>query len=124
MSLSNFAENEIADWLGANGAPSSVTNVYVKLHTGDPGEDGTANAATHTTREEASFAAASGGAVATNADVEFTPMAATESITHVSIWDHVSAGNCLGSGALAASQNVNTGGLLRIPSGDLVITIT
>jgi hypothetical protein len=29
------------------------TNVYVKLHTGDPGEDATSNAATETTRKEA-----------------------------------------------------------------------
>ena len=58
MSLSNFAENEIADWIAGNGAPSAVTTCYVQLHTGDPGEDGTANVSAETTRVAASFGAA------------------------------------------------------------------
>lgn len=125
MSLSNFAENEIADWLCANGAPSAVSNVYVKLHIGDPGEDGTGNAASHTTRVEASFSAASGGAIANDADVEFTPLAADETISYASGWDHPTAGNCLWiSNVFADPQAVNAGGLFRIPAGDLDITIT
>jgi hypothetical protein len=124
MSLSNFAENEIADWLCANGAPSTVTAVFVKLHIGDPGEDGTGNPAAHTTREEASFSAASGGAITNDADIEFTPLAADETISYVSGWDAATNGNCLWiSNEMADPQAVNAGGLLRIPAGDLDITI-
>lgn len=124
MGLSNYAENEIADWIGGNGATPAIANVYLKLHIGDPGEDCTANAAAHTTREEFTTAAASGGVVSNEADIEFTPMAADETITHVSVWDHVSAGNPLIYGALADPQDVNAGGLFRIPAGDLDLTIT
>lgn len=125
MSLSNFAENEIADWLGGNGAPSAVTNVYVKLHLGDPGEDCTANAAAHTTRIEATFGAAAGdGVVSNDADIEFPSLTAQETISHASLWDAATAGNALASGALGTAQDVNVDGLLRIPTGDLTITIT
>lgn len=122
--LSNYAENEIADWIAGNGAPGTVTSVFVKLHVGDPGEDGTGNPATHTTRVEASFGAASGGAVSNDADIEFDSLSAQETITHVSLWDASTGGNCLAYGALGTPQDVNVGGLLRIPAGDLDITIT
>lgn len=122
--LSNFAENEIADWIGGNGAPSTISNVYVKLHIGAPGEDGTANAAAHTTRVEATFGAASGGVVSNDADIEFTSLTAQETISHASGWDASTAGNCLWTGALGTPQDVNVGGTLRIPTGDLDITIT
>lgn len=122
--LSNYAETEIADWLGGNGAPGTVSAVYVKLHTGDPGEAGTGNAATHTTRIAASFGAASGGVVATDADVEFTSLTAQETISHVSLWDAETDGNCLAYGALDTGQDVNVGGTLTIATGDLDITIT
>lgn len=122
--LSNYAENEIADWLGANGAPGSVSNVYVKLHIGAPGEDGTANAAAHTTRVEATFGVASGGVVSNDADIEFTSLTAQETISHVSGWDNSTAGNCLWHGSLGTAQDVNVGGSLTIAAGDLDITIT
>lgn len=103
MSASDFAENEIADWLGGNGAPSAVTNVFVKLHIGDPGEAGTGNPAAETTREEATFGAASGGVVSLDAPpVSWVAVSTTETYSHISLWDNVSAGNCLGSGALTA----------------------
>lgn len=122
--FTNYAENEIADWVGGNGAPGAVTNVFVKLHIGDPGEDATGNPAAHTTRVEASFGVAAGGVVTNDAVIEFTPMAADETISHVSIWDASTAGNPLMYGPLADPQVVNAGGLLRIPIGDLTLTVT
>jgi hypothetical protein len=123
MSLSNFAETEIANWIGANGAPSAVTNVYLKLHIGDPGEDCTGNPAAHTTREEFTTAVTATDTVSNEADTEFTPMAADEEISHVSVWDDLAAGNPLIYGALADPQVVNAGGLFRIPAGDLDLTL-
>jgi hypothetical protein len=124
VSLSNFAENEIADWLAANGAPSAVANVYVKLHTGDPGEDGTGNPAGETDRMEATFGAASGGVATSDADITWTAVSTTEQYQYVSLWDNASAGNCLGSGALTAPVSVTANDNFTIPAGDLTITIT
>lgn len=122
MSASDFAENEIADWLGANGAPSTVTNVYVKLHIGDPGEAGTSNAAGETTRQEATFNAASGGVVALTATVSWTNVSTSETYSHVSLWDNSTAGNCLGSGAMTAPVAVVAGNDFDLTA--LTITVT
>lgn len=119
MSLSNYLENE---WLktlrgGASGtnftAPSAV---YVKLHTGDPGEDGTSNAAGNTTRQAATFAAPSSGSMAISADVTWTSVNTAETYSHVSLWDASSGGNCLGAGSLSASKTVAVGDTFTLPS--------
>lgn len=123
MSLSNFLEDKLLD-LAFNGtAYSGQSTVYVKLHLGDPGEAGTNNAATHTTRAAVTFGASSGGVVTSDSAASFTNVAATETYTHVSVWDHVSAGNCMGSGALLAPQSVSAGDNYSIPSGQLTVAI-
>ena len=118
---SDYGENEIADYLGANGAPGAVANVYLKLHTGAPGEAGTANAATETTRQEATFDAASGGAIALTATVTWTDVSTTETITHVSAWDNSTAGNNLFWAALASSVDLTAGDDLEITA--LTVTV-
>lgn len=124
MSLSNWAENEIADWAAGNGQPTAITEVWVKLHIGDPGEDCTGNPAAHTTRVEATFSAASGGIAVNDADIEFEDMEDNEEITHASVWDDETAGNPIAYDAVVDPQNVEEGGSLTIPAGDLRILIT
>ena len=112
MTLSNYLENAIGNALRGGGAGTSYTApaaIYAKLHTGDPGEAGTSNAATETTRQEAQFGAASGGVISLSNTPTWTNVAATETISHISIWDNSTAGNCLGSGALTASKALTAG---------------
>jgi hypothetical protein len=90
--------------------------VYVKLHTGDAGEDGTSNAASETTRKVAAWATASSGAIATSATIEWTNVAATETYSHWSLWDAVTSGNCLWTGALSSSAAVTAGDTFQITS--------
>jgi len=126
MSISNYAENKLLDALvnaSTTGGGLPTADPWVKLHIGDPGEDGTANAATETTRKQASFAAASGGSASTNADVSWTNVAATETYSHVSMWDASTAGNCLGTGALTVSKAVNVGDTFTIASGSLTVSL-
>jgi hypothetical protein len=120
--MSNYLENELLDHVFNNATAPAVTNVYVKLHVGDPGEDCTGNAATETDRIEATFGNAASGAVANDADIEWTGLAATETISHISLWDHATAGNPLVYGALTTPQDVNAGGDFTIATGDLDIT--
>ena len=112
MSISNYAENKLLDTLRAQSF--SVSNVYVKLHTGDPGEDGTSNAATETTREEVTFSAASSGSMAASATVEWTNVSTTETYSHFSLWDNSTAGNCLWTGSLSSSASVTAGDTFQI----------
>lgn len=97
---------------------------YVKLHTGDPGAAGTSNAAGNTTRQAATFAAASAGANATNADINWTNVGTAETYSHVSFWTASSAGTFLGSAALTASKTVAIGDNFQIPSGSLTMSLT
>lgn len=123
MSLSDWAENAVLDALFNNTSLAVAAN-YVKLHTGDPGEDGTANAAGHTTRVAVSFGPAASGAVSNDAAVSFTSLTAAETITHISIWSASTGGNCLGSGALSVAKTVAIGDTLTFPTGDIDITLS
>jgi hypothetical protein len=127
MSISNYLENAWANSIRGGGNGTSYTapaNVYVKLHTGDPGEDGTGNAAGNTTRDEVTFGAASDGVITSSALVEWTNVSTTETYSHISLWDHATAGNCLAAGALSASKSVTAGDTFQLPSGQVTFTLT
>jgi hypothetical protein len=112
--LSNYGENLCAEAL--------TDSPYIKLHKGAPGEEGTANAATTTTRDQVTLGAASGGARVSTTDAEFT-MAASETITHVSAWDHATAGNCEWVATLAEAKALTSGDTLQFEAGDLSIAL-
>lgn len=114
MSISNYAENALLDTL--RNTSFAVANSYVKLHTGDPGEAGTSNAAAETTRKVVSWSAASSGSMATSATLEWTNVSTTETYSHWSLWDNSTAGNCLWTGALNASAAVTAGDTFQITS--------
>ena len=119
MSISNYGENALLDTLG--GTSFSVANTYLKLHTGDPGEDGTANAATEATRQAVTFGSASGGSLVSSATVTWTNVAATETVSHWSMWDASTGGNCLWYGALSGSASLQAGDTFQITSLTLTL---
>ena len=97
---------------------------YVKLHIGDPGAAGAGSPAGETTRKQATFSAASGGAITTSADLTWTNVSTSETYSHVSFWDAAAAGTFLGSDALNASRAVIAGDTFTIVAGDIDIDIT
>ena len=122
MSISDYAELAILNKVLRN-TDFTVTGVYVKLHTGDPGEAGTANAAGNTTRQAVTFAAASAGSCVSNSDATWTNVSTTETYSYISLWDASTAGNCLWTGALTASKAVTAGDTFTIPSGSLTVSV-
>ena len=112
-------------WLDAMGNNTSfaVTTPYLQLHVGDPGANGTSNTATETTRKSVSFAAASSGAISSDADISWPTISGSQDATHWTLWDAVSAGNFLGSGTITANA-YTAGETFTIPAGDLDITMT
>ena len=96
--------NVIIDYLRGT-APASIASLNIQLHLGDPGAAGTANPSAVTTRQVLTLAAGSGGSGVISNSPVFT-MTATEAVTHVSIWSHISAGIVLYTGALSATKNV------------------
>jgi hypothetical protein len=122
-----IAAAQLNAWLNAyarNVAYTQPAAFWVKLHLGDPGAAGTANAAANTSRQQATFAAASGGAVATSADLTWVSVSATETYSHVSFWTAATAGTFLGSDDLAAAKSVTAGDTFTIAAGQLTIAIT
>ena len=128
--FTDFAENLIMDWVFTNGAATRPTAWYVALHlnaspptdaspsTGELSGNGYA-------RQAATFSAASGGATANTADLTFGPNTTTNwgLLGYVSVWDAVSAGNCLMHGALSSTVTINVNDSLKIAAGDLDLTI-
>lgn len=103
---------------------TAPTEIWIKLHTGDPGAAGTSNAAGETTRKQASFAAASSGAITTNADLTWTNVSNTETVSHWSAWDASTAGNFICSDDLASAKALTAGDTFTIASGDLDVNVT
>lgn len=120
--ISSYLGNAWLDALG-NNTSFAVTTVYVKLHTGDPGANGTSNPATETTRKAVSFAAASSGSLASDDAVTWTNIAGSEDATHFTAWDNVSAGNFLFSGTITANP-YTAGDTFTIASGALTVSLT
>jgi len=120
--ISAYLANAWLDALG-NATSFSVTTAYVKLHVGDPGANGTSNAATETTRKSVSFAAASNGALASDADVSWTNIAGSQDATHFTAWDNETAGNFLFSGTITGNA-YTAGDTYTISSGALTVSLT
>ncbi len=105
-------------------AYSGNAAVYVKLHLGDPGADGTASPAANTTRQQVTWTSISAGAISNQAALEWTNVPNTETYTYVSLWNHATAGTFLGSDDLSSSAAMNAGDTFRIVAGDLDVTIS
>jgi hypothetical protein len=120
--LSSFLANKFLDAVG-NASAYSATNVYVKLHVGDPGSAGTSNPATETTRKIASFSAASAGVLTTDAALTWTNIAGSEDATFFSVWDNLTAGNFLFSGTISGNA-YTAGDTYVIDSGSLTASLT
>ena len=87
---------------------------WVKLHTGDPGANGTSNASAETDRKQLSFAAPSAGSMAASV-VSWTGWdVGTETLTHFSIWDAETSGNFKQSGAFSASKAPSNGDTVNL----------
>lgn len=95
----------LLNWFRLTNATAPVGS-FAKLHTADPGASGaTAAAAGSTTRVTFAFAAPSGNSIAlTGTAPVWTNAATTETLTHISVWDAITAGNFDYSIALTASQ--------------------
>lgn len=142
MSFTNLTETDILKLIlqavtWGNWAEDKVTtpwtNVYVSLHTADPGETGdqTTNEAAHTNyARQAVVRTSSGWAVSGNtgdnvAAIVFPSSGSgPETITHFGLGTAVSgAGILLGSGALTADLVVNTGIVPEFAIGDCNVTL-
>lgn len=129
MSKGNTTEADfIAFVFNATAMPSYGSNLYVSLHTADPGEGGTlaTNEADYTGYARVSVARDSGGwtcssnQASNTAEVTFPECTGgTNTITHVAVG--TVGGQILYSGALTANISVSNLITPRFPVGTLVL---
>jgi hypothetical protein len=127
MSLTNSFETSVLTWLltASSPSPARPTAWHLGLFTAAPGESGggTEVSGSGYTREAVTFTV-SGNNASNSGSVEFA--AATGSwgtITHAAIFDAATSGNMIAYAALTASKIIDTGDVLRIPTGDLDVTL-
>lgn len=110
----------------ANSLLGTLTTAFtwVQLHTAHPGAAGTTAVATENTRKQvSSWGSASGGSIATAADLAWTSVAGSETYAYYSLWSASTAGTCGFTGAVTANP-VTAGDNFTIPSGDLTASFT
>lgn len=118
--LSSGLANNLLNTL--RGTAYSVSGVYVKLHTGSPGSAGTSSPSAVTTRSIATFATASGGAIALTGTNPSWSMTTSETVTDISVWDSSTAGNFLWSAVLTTPKTVANGDTLTLNTCGLSLT--
>lgn len=101
-----------------NNVAYSVAQVYIQLHTGDPGAAGTANVAGNATRKAVSCSVAASGAITIDAALSWTGVPNAEDFTHYSLWDALTNGVFIGSGLMTANA-VAINDNFTIPVGEL-----
>lgn len=101
-----------------------AAGIYAQLHTANPGATGATAVSSVTTRQAATFTAATTGVLNSSNTPSWTSWAGTngEVVSHISFWDASSAGNCLWTAALSASKTINTGDTFTLSSSSLTIT--
>ena len=114
--LSTSGANELLD---GTALPATL---YVQLHTGDPGAAGTANVATETTRKSFTRTAAAAGVASNVLLLEWLSYPAVETLTHVSMWDAASGGNCWFVDAITTPPETVIGQAAEIAVGELSFT--
>jgi len=138
--MTNYLENQLVDHIFRNQTFSAPANLYISLHTADPGETGASEISGNNygratvasslanwagTQAAASTTASSGtgGVTSNNNAITFaTPSATWGTITHFAIWDAVSTGNPLLYGELTTSKTINSGDTVSFAAAALTVT--
>lgn len=125
MSFTDFLENELIDHVFANAAYTAPTTLYVALFTTATSDTGSGTEVTGGAyaRQSAAFTV-TGNAATSTSNIEYpTATASYGTVTHVAVYDALTAGNMLAHAALTLSKTISTGDVFRINAGDLDITL-
>jgi len=109
------------DWLTGK-TVSPPAGLFIKLHIGDPGFDGTQNPAVNTQRQATALGTAVSGVATTTIASSWTGVPATETYSHISIWDVVgpAGGQVIWAGPMSIPTAVTAGGDFDFPAGQTI----
>lgn len=128
MSLSNYSETALCNWLRGSANMPAAATPYIALFSSNPTDTGLAGTDVTTLvrpagRLAVTFGAPSNGVIANTIAVNFGDSANDTSITHFGIYDAVSGGNLICYGALSSPRTVLTSDAVNWSAGSLVVTI-
>ena len=129
--MSDYLEQQIIDHLFRTGTFSKPSAIYIALFTAAPSDagggtevSGGSYARVAVTQADANWNAPGTSGLTDNvSDITFpTATASWGTVTHMGVFDAVSAGNLLLWGALTASKAVGNGDTFKFSAGDLDVT--
>lgn len=125
MSLSNIYETTTLEWLLTATSVTRPTAWYLALYTDSPGEGNTGTEVSGGSYARQSGAFTVTGNTATNSAAVEWPAATADwgVITHMAVFDAETGGNMMIYGALNTAKDIATGDILRLPIGELSITL-
>lgn len=128
--FSDYSENLVLTWLFTTGAATRPTVWYVGLFTSAPTDAGggtevSGNAYARKATGTMTVSGTSPTLCTNSAAIEFAAASGGNwgTITNAAVFDSLTSGNMLGWAALTTSRTINDGDILRIPAGDLDITL-
>tara|TARA_R100000951_G_scaffold78684_2_gene66424 strand:- start:1466 stop:1846 length:381 start_codon:yes stop_codon:yes gene_type:complete len=125
MSFSNTFETTVLTWAFSTSSATRPTAWHLALYTAAPDDTGggTEVSGSAYARQSVTFTI-SGNTASNTSALEFpTATGAYGTVTHVGVFDAASGGNLIAYAALTTSKAIDTGDVLRVPAGDLDITL-
>ena len=123
--MSDYLELKFLDHFTGTASTSAPSAVYLGLATGSIGDDasGSELPGNNYSRKAITFASASSGSIASNANVEFDPATGSwGDVSHWGIFDASSSGNLLFHGSFTSAKTIASGDILKVASGSLTIS--
>ena len=139
MAFSQYFATQVLNWVKGSSFPTALANVYVSLHSSDPGTAGTSGDVTNTITNSSNrtsisssalstVAGASGGGfeVTNTGVVQLTTSANNVTpinVTHFGVWDAASGGNFLASGQLTSAVDVEVGDTVQFNINAMAVRV-
>lgn len=139
MAFSQYFATQVLNWVKGSPFPTALANVYVSLHSSDPGTAGASGDVTNTITNSSNrtsisssalstVAGASGGGFeVTNTGVVQLTTSANNStpinVTHFGVWDAASGGNFLASGQLTSAVDVEVGDTVQFNINAMAVRV-
>jgi hypothetical protein len=130
-SFTDYTEDLVLNWLLTTNTATRPTAWYIGLFTAAPSDTGggtevSGNGYARMATGTISVSGTSPTTATNDAAIEFAAASGGNwgSITHAGIFDALTSGNLLAWAALSTARTINDGDVLRIPAGDLDVTLT
>lgn len=125
-SFTDYLENKVLGHVFGGVSYTAPATIYLALYTVAPDDTGGGTEVSGGSYVRQSCAFTVTGNLATNTSAVEWPTAtgAWGTVVAVGVFDASTSGNLLAYGTLTSSKTISSGDVLRIPAGDLDITLT